>query len=169
MRVIKANPNYSITECGRVFNIKTNKEVRGHTTRYGYTTLGMSYNGISRTYRVHRLVADAYLDNPYMLPFVNHKDGNKSNNHVSNLEWCTAHHNLKHAYATGIKSAEGIKNGQHKLTESDVLEILDLWHVHNVKNKDISKLFCIARGQVSQICNGKAWQHITVNYLDSIK
>lgn len=63
----------------------------------------MYENGKSKRYFRHRLVATHFIDNPENYDFVNHIDGNKSNNKVSNLEWCTQSYNEKHAFATGLK------------------------------------------------------------------
>jgi hypothetical protein len=57
---------------------------------------------LQKAYRVHRLVALAFIDNPRNLPFINHKDGNKENNCVDNLEWCTQRENVHHALRTGL-------------------------------------------------------------------
>jgi hypothetical protein len=61
-------------------------------------------NGIRHNFQIHRLVAATYIDNPLNKPQVNHIDGNKSNNHVSNLEWVTQSENIRHAINTGLKS-----------------------------------------------------------------
>ena len=66
----------------------------------------VNHNG--KTYKVHRLVAICYIENPNNLPQVNHIDGNKTNNHVSNLEWCTASYNTQHAYDNGLAKSKGV-------------------------------------------------------------
>jgi hypothetical protein len=68
----------------------------------GYPEVDLLLKGKVTTKRVHRLVAELFLDNPDDLPVVNHKDGVKSNIHVDNLEWCDYSHNNKHAYDTGL-------------------------------------------------------------------
>lgn len=68
---------------------------------YHYVQLHIKGSYVHKT--VHRLVAEAFISNPMNLPQVNHKDGNKANNDVSNLEWCTASENEKHAYRIGLK------------------------------------------------------------------
>lgn len=71
---------------------------------------------------VHRLVAEAFIANPYNLPEVNHKDGDKTNNHVDNLEWCTHQGNEDHAVATGLK-VRGLKHHNGRLTKAQVRTI----------------------------------------------
>ena len=69
----------------------------------GYLQVCLTKNGKYCTRSVHRLVAEAFISNPNNLPQVNHKDGNKENNKVDNLEWCTAKENSRHAIKTGLK------------------------------------------------------------------
>lgn len=68
----------------------------------GYMRVSTSVGGEKRTWKVHRLVATSFLDNPDDLPCVNHKDGNKNNNHVDNLEWVSYSENTQHAVDTGL-------------------------------------------------------------------
>lgn len=63
----------------------------------GYKVVSLFKNGIAKQYYIHRLVAIHFISNPNNLPEVNHKDGDKSNNHVSNIEWCTHKTNIEHA------------------------------------------------------------------------
>ena len=69
----------------------------------GYYRINIRYNQKDKRYGVHRLVASAFLPNPENLPCVNHKDGNKMNNHVDNLEWCTVEYNNRHAASIGLR------------------------------------------------------------------
>ena len=70
----------------------------------GYGIVILSKNGESKTYRAHRVVAGTFLPNPNNMPFVNHKDGNKLNNSIKNLEWITAEGNTEHAIVSGLTS-----------------------------------------------------------------
>jgi hypothetical protein len=69
----------------------------------GYKLVNLCKDGTSKTYFVHRLVANAFLPNPSSLPQVNHKDGDKDNNSIENLEWCTCKENVKHAFLIGLR------------------------------------------------------------------
>ncbi len=103
-----------VDEAGEVYTVKqyTNKQRKTVTTRVIKKQLGTKSNGYKyvihkgKSYLVHRLVATAFIDNPNNKQFVNHMDGDKSNNHVSNLEWCTRSENELHAHQTKLKSAE---------------------------------------------------------------
>lgn len=68
----------------------------------GYLHVDLRNCGKRKIARVNRLVADAFIDNKYNKPQVNHIDGDKTNNHVNNLEWCTSSENVKHAVKTGL-------------------------------------------------------------------
>ena len=81
------------------------KEIRKIVNnRNGYVYVYLCNDGKDINMRVHRLVAEAFIPNPNNLPQVNHKDGNKINNRVDNLEWCTASENIRHAYKNGLRN-----------------------------------------------------------------
>lgn len=95
-------------ECGvRVITIKE-KIRKLNPNGNGYLNLLLHKEGVKKAHRVHRLVAEAFLPNPFNLPEVNHKDGNKLNNSVDNLEWCTKSHNEIHARKMGLKKFKSI-------------------------------------------------------------
>lgn len=101
--------NYLIDEDGNVFNQQTNKVLKGSIGENGYRYYRLSKNGKKKMFYAHRLVAEAFIDNPENYPVVNHKDGNKLNNNVSNLEWVSYSDNTKHAYDQGL-----IANGRER-------------------------------------------------------
>lgn len=102
-------PNYSITGNGMVFSHKNNKWLKFTKTTTGYYYVNLCNNSTPKPFRVHRLVGAAFLPNPKNKPYINHIDGNKLNNHVSNLEWSTPSENNKHAYKLGLKSPSNLK------------------------------------------------------------
>ena len=95
---IKNYDNYYIYDTGDVLNITTNKILKGSIGENGYKYYRLSKNNKKQMFYAHRLVAEAFLINKDNLPLVNHKDGNKLNNSVDNLEWVNYSDNTKHAY-----------------------------------------------------------------------
>lgn len=92
--------NILVTTDGRILNSLTRKERKPKITKTGYLEIGLYSPKISLWKRIHRLVAEAFIPNPENKPFVNHKDGNKINNCVENLEWVTHQENMEHAKTT---------------------------------------------------------------------
>lgn len=107
-RQIAGTEFYEVSNYGRV---RSNNYLGHGTTRVlaltkdhkGYLRVRLCIGNRRATCKVHRLVAEAFIPNPGRLPQVNHIDGNKENNCVENLEWCSAHDNVIHAYSTGLK------------------------------------------------------------------
>lgn len=87
---------YAVTEDGQVWSYHSKKFLRTYDNGHGYHQVCLSKDGVSSRKRVHRLVAEAYIPNPENKSDVNHKDEDKSNNHVSNLEWATRAENVRH-------------------------------------------------------------------------
>ena len=95
--------HYQVSNFGKVKSIKFGKEkiLKLNKDKDGYLQVTLCKNNIKKVYKVHRLVAEAFIDNPDNLPCVNHKDENKLNNNVNNLEWCDRLYNVR--YGTGIE------------------------------------------------------------------
>lgn len=87
---------YAVTSCGKVWSYKHNRFLTLTTHRLGYKVVNLKKDGKQKQHYVHRLVAEAYLDNPNSLPEVNHKNEDKSKNCIGNLEWCTREYNLNY-------------------------------------------------------------------------
>lgn len=86
---------YAVTSCGKVWSYK-NKKFLKQSCRNKYLSVNLCNGKTNKSYSVHRLVALAYIDNPNRFPQVNHKDENKSNNCINNLEWCSAKYNVNY-------------------------------------------------------------------------
>lgn len=99
---VVCNPNYEVSDTGRVRRCGSVRD-RAVRDRKGYLALELHSGGKRSTKSVHRLVAEAFIPNPDNKPEVNHLDGDKHNNVVSNLEWTTTSENCQHAYDTGLR------------------------------------------------------------------
>ena len=119
---------YQISNLGRVKSLprqgtrSTKEKIRAISlTHDGYERIRLIFKGKDETKRVHRLVAEAFIPNPEKKETVNHIDGNKLNNSVSNLEWTDRHEQMHHAYKNNLKKPMGgSSNGNAKLTQEQV-------------------------------------------------
>lgn len=96
-------PNYEISSNGRVRNSKTSRILKTNVNERGYDCVCLHDKGRQYNKRVHRLVADTFYDGDHQGLDVNHRDGDKLNNHISNLEFCTRSENVQHAFNNGLK------------------------------------------------------------------
>lgn len=164
---------YEVSNLGRVRSLDRVAENRWGTTRpipgtirtiavkrEGYCFVNLFRKSKGKPMYVHRLVALAFLPNPDNLPQVNHKDGDKLNNALTNLEWCSKSDNCRHAIDHGLyEQARGESSGSAKVTESDVIEIRRLWAA-GMLQKDIAARFGIGRKAVTKIVNRQRWKHV---------
>ena len=95
-KIINDFPNYMISNYGDIKSIKTNKILKPYITKRGYVYNCLSCNGKTYNLQVHRLVASVFISNALNLTEINHKDENKQNNCVNNLEWCSSLYNKKY-------------------------------------------------------------------------
>lgn len=154
---IKIFDKYEISESGVVRNAKSGREIKQFHGKDGYMRLQIA--GKTRT--VHRLVALTFIPADIGKDFINHIDGNKQNNHVSNLEWCTRSENMKHAYRYGLKDSNGEQNGRSKLTEADV-DFVRTHYICRDKNfgtTALAKKFGVSRQTISAVVSGQNWIH----------
>ena len=144
--------DYEITRDGKVINIHTGKEVKPQKNGTGYYRVAIG----KKLMFVHRLVAQKYIPNPENKPFVNHIDGNRTNNNVSNLEWVTEKENAQHAVRTGLQPIE--ENSKvAKLTREQVAFIKS--HPEMERNK-LAEMFNISAHTISDIRTGRTWKTV---------
>ena len=98
MKILHLDGGYKLYEDGRLWSSKRNRFLNQYNNYDGYPT----YKLYNKHCSVHRLLAEAFIPNPDNLPQVNHIDGNKENNSLDNLEWCTSRQNLHHAMDNGL-------------------------------------------------------------------
>jgi len=145
---------YAVSSDGRVFTC--NKELAQHVKNQ-YLTVHFSVSGKRISKTVHRLVAEAFIPNSEGKPQINHKDGNKLNNNLSNLEWATAKENMRHAFDTGLKVAKkGEEVWLSVLSEEDVIAIRG----SSENNIELAKRYGVFQKTIYAARSGKTWKHL---------
>lgn len=129
----------------------------------GYPRISLWKNGQRTKLYIHALVANAFIPNPQHKPQVNHKDSNRANNHVGNLEWVTNAENLSHAKQKGRMANPPIHRGENHhnttLTENDIKRIRDMSSKGN-KYPVIAELFKVSSVTIGRIVRRVVWRHI---------
>jgi hypothetical protein len=112
---------YSINKNGDVLSLRAGNILAQSFNTYGYKQVGLFKNRASRVAPIHRLMAETFIPNPNNYDCVNHKDGNKLNNSIENLEWCTKAQNNQHARESGLHRGGGMKKPVLKLRDGEVI------------------------------------------------
>lgn len=152
---------YQVSNTGKVRDLKNHiKSV--YKNNKGYTCLSLYYNGKTYHPTVHRLVAKAFIPNPNNYEQVNHKDCNKENNSVENLEWC----NQRYNYNEGMRTFQYSKNEEHyfaKLKNSDIPIIYELYKL-GFTRATVAKIFSINPSSLEAIEKGISYRELGYNF-----
>lgn len=153
-KTIPGFPEYMACTDGRIYSIKRERWLIPQNRGGGYHYVNL---GRSNPRRVHRLVAITFLPNPYNKPQVNHIDGNKTNNSLTNLEWSTASENTAHAYSLGLMNIPKHEDRHNsKLSEKDIQFIREQYS-NGIKQGLLAKQFSVDPSNISRIVNNKYW------------
>lgn len=151
------NSNYEISDEGVLRNIKTKKERKYHINHNGYYKVKINIGDGEKDYFVHRLVAMTYIENPENKLYVNHKNSDKHDNRVENLEWCTVQENNAHAYINNPNMSkkkavigENIITGE-KIEFDSLYQAAKYVSAKNLKEKQISHI----SSNIKLCCMGK--------------
>jgi hypothetical protein len=150
---------YQVSSHGRVKSLKRGGRLVVLTiSKFGYQCISLYKKYHRLPVKVHRLVAEAFIPNTENKSQVNHKDGNKTNNHYSNLEWVTPSENISHAYKNGLKTKQHLY-GRAKLTIESVNEIRSLSNKMN--RKHFAEKYGVSVASIKLIEQNKTWNHVT--------
>lgn len=144
--------DYTITRNGDIINNRNGHKVKPQPNGKGYLRVAIG----GKLMFVHRLVAEKYVPNPDNKEQVNHKDGNKLNNHADNLEWSTNDENRIHALKNGLHRC-GEDCSYSKLTAKDVIFIRENKHLGI---KKLCEMFNMSRGAISGIIHYRTWKTV---------
>jgi len=173
------NGKYKISNFGRVLSIKKKgfsihssgrkyfykgKDIFLKASNKTYKCFALTKNGKTKYFQLHRLLAKAFIPNPENKPCINHKDGNKYNNYLYNLEWCTYSENIIHAYKNGLMKEflnSGELNGRSKLNNEEALTIRETYKnmdgKKTYKRLDLGEVFNCSQITISRIVNKTHW------------
>ena len=166
-----------ISNRGRIRHFKDKSKKYCNINDRGYYSFIVKVQGKKIHLKLHRLVAELFLEPPsaelveecskthHGVVLVNHKDGNKLNNNIENLEWCTSAQNNKHMWEHGlVEGLKGSSNGRSKLVEDDVHTICKLFEEGKTIEEVCEDFPNISRKQIGKIRSNHAWKHIRSLY-----
>ena len=143
--------NYKVSNYGRIFSKRTNKILKGELTEKGYIRVALTEH---KRYLVHCIVARTFIPNPENKPQVNHIDGNKQNNYVDNLEWCTQSENMRHALKTGLRimpKGKDVYNARVIYQYDKNNNLIKRWECMSTASQTLK----ISQGDMARVCKGE--------------
>lgn len=162
------NSLYSICPCGKtiISKVKTRsgRKMKQHLCVKGYPVVKLVCGEKRKIFKVHRLVAEAYLPKIDGKLFVNHINGIKHDNRAENLEWCTPRENSLHANKVGLRNTpKGEKGGGAKLTREKVYEIKTRYAKKEGSLLSLSREFGVHKSTICNVVMERSWKHVTIH------
>ena len=151
MQVHPQYPTHMISPEGKVWGVKREFWLSHKVTPNGYCQYTLCFNSTKKTLYIHRLVADLFCDKPSGCNQVNHKDGNKKNNHYTNLEWVTAKENRQHAFDTGLQAMPKGDLSHNTKYPSSVRKRVQVLRESGLLHREIAILTGMSRANVGLI------------------
>lgn len=156
---------YEASENGDIRNKETKVVRKPRLNKFGYLQMNFSRNdGTKRTVTklVHKLIAETFIPNPNHYPQINHKDGDKQNNAIDNLEWCSASENACHAHKTGLAfTYRGSEHINAKLTDEQIKEIREQYAKGAISQGEIAIAYNVSQTTVGRIVRGERYVNET--------
>lgn len=157
--------HYQVSNLGNVRSIKNNKKILlkpyKNVKRSGYLEVYLRLPGSKKTFKIHRLVAQAFIENPNNLPQINHKDENKEHNNVNNLEWCDGNYNIHYGTALiRMGKSHRKKVAQYSLTGELINTFNSQTEAAKATNSKQGSISDCIRGIINKH-NGFIWKLIT--------
>jgi len=150
---------YTISNKGVIRSLYTGKIIKQYLNRYGYYQVRLYKNNKPRNCTVHRLVAETFIPNIHNAESVNHIDGNKTNNKVENLEWCSSGENFSKAYHAGL-IAKGNLNGNSIFNEEQVRFIRDAYK-SGYSERRLARVFNTTHDVIDDIISRKSYSNVS--------
>lgn len=159
-KIVNGFPLYRVSNYGRVKSFWSGKWIilNGTLVNNGYMHQSLKHI-FSKSAAVHRLVLEAFVGSCPKGMQANHKDGNKTNNNLSNLEWVTPGENLAHAYRIGLVDTHGERHSRAKWKDGEIW-LLKKMLFFNINKHIISKMFKMSIRNINRIAHGDRWSHI---------
>lgn len=150
---------------GQIRNAKTARIYKTHINHEGYEQVCVSLGSRNKkkVFKIHKAIAETFVSNLDNKPEVNHKDGNKTNNHANNLEWTTCSENVRHAYDNGLaKAKQGVDNPWAKLTNEDVVYIREHYVPYDslYGARALGRKFNVNKNTIRDVANGKSYVNV---------
>jgi HNH endonuclease len=152
---VKGNTDYLIDKNGLIYSTKVNRIMKPQKHKEGYSIIQLNL----KHYLIHRLLAIQFIPNPESKPQVNHKDSNRANNALENLEWCTHAENMQHSYRNGRKNTKwhkrpAVKNRKMDFHHAETIRIMDK---RGYTYHDISQIFPMSSTSYYKIIKNLTW------------
>lgn len=179
-------PNYMISDKGRVWTktriikrpsgnyLRRGCFMKGRDDSHGYLTVRIKGEKKTKNIKIHRLVAIAFLENTKNKREVNHINGIKTDNRISNLEWMTSKENKKHAWELGLYKKQdrskltGENNPTATFTEEQIIEIRKIYKLGGISQKALGEMYGTSQAQIYYIVNRITWKHIKEDNSDEL-
>lgn len=161
--VIGYEEYFQVSNLGRIYSKRTSKILKQTICKTGYYTVATKIggrNGKSLCFKVHRLVAEAFIYNLENKPFVNHKDGNKLNNSQENLEWCTQSENVLHALEIGLLKPLKMEDSPSAKLNVDLVNAIRLEYKETkTTHRKLAEKYGVGKTTIQNILAGERWNN----------